>query len=67
MLVLFQLDVEYDDGMDDVNFGALVHHSCLSCSGSTGGAMLLGGGISSFAFGASFAEYVSYDKLSVCG
>ena len=65
--VLFQLDVEYDDGMDDVNFGALVHHSCLSRSGSTGGAMLLGGGISSFAFGASFAEYVSYHKLSVCG
>lgn len=65
--IMSQLDVEYDNGMDNVNFGALVHHSCISHSGSTGGAMLLGGGISSFAFGASFAEYVSYDILSVCG
>ena len=41
---------------EDLDFGSLVHHSCLAIGGSE--FILLGGGVTSFAFGNSFAKYV---------
>jgi tRNA wybutosine-synthesizing protein 3 len=60
-LALSLLDVDYANDMDatdmdDINFSALVHHCCIGMADSKGDALLLGGGISSFAFGASFAR-----------
>ena len=51
-----------DDDAENLDFGVLVHHCCLALPDSSE-ALLLGGGVSSFAFGASFSEYGS---LFVC-
>lgn len=49
-------DVDATDEDDIMKFSGLVHHCCIGVTGSRGDALLLGGGISSFAFGASFAQ-----------
>ena len=47
-----------------VDFGSMVHHCCVSLPLALNCAemVLLGGGVSSFAFGPSFAEYVSLSQ-----
>jgi hypothetical protein len=50
------IDIACDAGEEVIDFGALVHHSCVSLSEHD--FLLLGGGAASFAFGDTFAKYV---------
>ena len=54
--VLSPLDLEYVDGMNEINVAALVHNCCIGITGSKEEACSLGGGVSSFAFGELYAE-----------
>jgi tRNA wybutosine-synthesizing protein 3 len=53
---LTRYNIHYDtENLDKVNFASLVHHCCVSLPGSSE-MFILGGGVSTFAFGASFAK-----------
>lgn len=54
--LLSNYEVHYDPGdLEEVNFGAMTYHCCVSLPDAPEVA-ILGGGVSSFAFGPSFAE-----------
>mmetsp|Transcript_13460 Transcript_13460/g.20472 ORF Transcript_13460/g.20472 Transcript_13460/m.20472 type:complete len:800 (-) Transcript_13460:1513-3912(-) len=53
---LSRYEINYSRTHDDeINFGSMVHHCCLTLP-NVAEFMILGGGVSSFAFGATFAE-----------
>lgn len=53
---LSNCELQYDPlHTEDVNFGAMIHGCCVSLPTSSE-LLILGGGVSSFAFGAAFAE-----------
>jgi tRNA wybutosine-synthesizing protein 3 len=50
-------EVHYEPGdVEHVNFAAMVHNCCVSLPNKSSELLILGGGVSSFAFGPSFAE-----------
>lgn len=51
-------DIEIDSADETVDFGSMVHHCCVALPSPADCAemILIGGGVSSFAFGPSFAE-----------
>jgi tRNA wybutosine-synthesizing protein 3 len=52
-IVATSIQIEYSDETE-IDFGCLVHHSCISLGANE--FLLLGGGVTSFAFGNSFAK-----------
>jgi tRNA wybutosine-synthesizing protein 3 len=49
--------IDGQEGHGSLDFGSMVHHQCLPISSEE--FLLLGGGVASFAFGDSFAKYVT--------
>jgi tRNA wybutosine-synthesizing protein 3 len=49
--------------LENINFSAMIHSCCVSLTASSE-LLILGGGVSSFAFGSDFAEYVQIMCLS---